>query len=134
VPAAASKAEARSVRDLVQVAQRDISLLISKEVELAKAELAAAGKKAAIGGAGLIVAGLVAFFGAIALLMTLGFALNALGLSLWAAFAVVTLVYFILAGAAAALGGINLKNLKPPVSAILGAKADIAAARGKKRA
>ncbi|HVU71361.1 MAG TPA: phage holin family protein [Mycobacteriales bacterium] len=119
----------RRVRDLVQNAQRDISLLVSKEVELAKAELQDAVKKGAIGGAGFGVAAVLAFFAVMAGVMCFGFGLAAAGLSLWLAFLVVMLVLLAVAGGAAFAGVLSLKKLKAPTSAIEGAKADIAAAR-----
>ena len=119
----------RRVRDLVQSAQRDISLLVSKEVELAKVELQAAAKKAAVGGAGFGVAGVFVFFALMAGVMSFGYGLADAGLSLWAAFVVVTLVLLVVAGGLVAVGVLSLKKVKAPTSAIEGAKADIAAAR-----
>jgi hypothetical protein len=119
----------RRMRDLVHSAQRDISLLVSKEIELAKVELQAAAKKAAIGGAGFGVAAVFAFFALMAAVMCFGFGLSAAGLSLWTAFGVVALVLLAVAGVLAAIGMLSLKKLEAPTSAIEGAKADIAAAR-----
>lgn len=119
----------RRVRDLVQTAQRDISLLVSKEIELAKVELQAAAKKAAIGGAGFGVAGVFAFFALMAGVLCFGFGLAAAGLSTWTAFGVVALVLLSAAGALAGVGVLSLKKLEAPTSALEGAKADIAAAR-----
>ena len=119
----------RRVRDLVQSAQRDISLLVSKEVELAKAELQDAVKKGAIGGAGFGVAAVLLFFAVMAGVMCFGFGLAAAGLSLWLAFLIVMLVLIAIAAGAAFAGVMSLKKLKAPTSAIEGAKADIAAAR-----
>jgi hypothetical protein len=123
------------VRDLVSVAQRDISLLISKEIELAKAEFQTAVRRGVIGGAGLGAAALFAFFGAIALILTGGFGINAAGVPLWASFGIVTLVLFVIAGIGAALGGLHLLKIRvdPPTSALEGAKADLAVLRPGKR-
>lgn len=119
----------RSVRDLVQSAQRDLSQLVSKEVELAKSELQDAAKKAAVGGAGFGAAGVFVFFALLAGVMCFGYGLAAAGLSLWLAFLIVMLVFLVLAGAVAFIGVVTLKKLKAPTSAIEGAKADIAAVR-----
>jgi hypothetical protein len=132
---AAGSADERRVRDLVQTAQRDLSLLVRKEVELAKAELASAAQKGAVGGAALAAAGVFLFFAMVAAVMAFGFGLAfEAGFAVWTAFGIVALVLVALAVGAAAVGGLALRKLRAPTSAVAGARADLAAARGKRAA
>lgn len=119
----------QSVKQLIALAQRDLSLLVSKEVELAKAELTSAAKKAAVGGAGLAVAGVLAFFGTFAGVMAFGFGLAKAGLATWAAFLVAFGALLLLAGLAGLVGLKMLKRAKPPQRTISTVKADVAWAK-----
>ena len=93
--------QGRSLGELVKEATSEVSLLLRKEVELAKAELredvARAGKGAGAFGA----AGLTAYLSLLFLSLALMFGLDALGLPIGVAALVVGLLY---AGAAAVLG------------------------------
>lgn len=77
--------------------------LIRAEVQLAKAELAGIAKDKAVGAVAFVVAALMAFFGALALLFCIG-AVLALWLPVWAAAGIVALVLFIIALIAAYIG------------------------------
>src|SRR4051794_41560952 len=97
--------EGQSLGELVAVATRDLSLLIHKEVELAKTEISAELKRAGIGAGLLGGAGFVGFFALLLLSVA-----AALGLSdgadipVWAGFLCVGGAYALGAGLFAALG------------------------------
>jgi hypothetical protein len=120
----------QSLGELVSAATRDLSLLVHKEIELAKTELSAELKRAGIG-AGLL--GGAGFFGYFALLL-LSFA-AAFGISegfdwdLWIGFAIVGALY----GAGAALFGLlgigKVQKVGPPQRTIRTVKDDIAWAK-----
>ena len=116
----------QSLGELVSAATRDISLLVHKEVELAKTELTAELKKAGIG-AGLL--GGAGFFGYFALLL-LSFA-AAFGISegfdwdLWIGFVIVGGVYLMGAGLFGLLGIGQVQRVGPPQRTIRTVKDDI---------
>lgn len=85
-----------------QVAE-DVSALLRAEVDLAKAELAGAVKAKAMGAGLFVGAGVMAWLGIHALLVTLGFVL-AIWLPGWAAALIVTVLLFAAAGIAALIG------------------------------
>lgn len=105
---------------LVADATRDISTLVSKEIQLAKSELKVSIKAGGIG-AGLLAA--AAFLGVLALIM-LSVAIaylihwNGSGLDLHWAFLIVFVVYLLLAGLLAWLGLKKVKQVSPPEKAI----------------
>jgi hypothetical protein len=118
----------RSLGDLVQTATRDLSLLVSQEVALAKAEIkrdvAAAGKGAGLfGGAGFT--GLLAL---VFLSIALAFAIGR-PTTLGVGFLVVGLLYLV-AAAVLALGGKKaLAQVGPPEKTIETLKDDAAWAK-----
>jgi hypothetical protein len=110
--------EDRSLGELVATATRDLSLLVHKEVELAKAELkqdvAAAGKGAGLfGGAGF--AGLLAL---IFLSISAAYGISALGVPLGCGFFAVGAVYLVAAGLLALSGKKKLGQVGPPEKTI----------------
>ncbi|WP_433465261.1 phage holin family protein [Spirillospora sp. CA-128828] len=92
------RVEDKSVGELVALASSNISNLIRAEMDLAKLELKADAKKAAIGGASFSAAGLIG--GLIVILLSIAFAYGLVGLGIWhwAAFLIVAAVYGLLAG------------------------------------
>ena len=102
-----------SVGMLVQSAMADVSTLIRSEIELAKAEIGRSAKKAGLSVALFAVAGVLLAFAGIYLFVTIAEAI-ALGLPRWAAYGIVTLFLFIVAGLAALVGLRTLKKLDKP--------------------
>ena len=105
---------------LVMDAQRDISSLISKEIQLAKSEIKVSVKH---GGVGLGLFAGAAFLGLLAIIMlSVAFAYflhwNGDGLDLQWAFSVVFLVYVLVAALLAYVGLRQVKKVKAPERAI----------------
>jgi len=105
---------------LVTDASRDISSLISKEIQLAKSELKVSFKA---GGTGLGLFGAAAFLGLLAVIMlSVAFALlihwNGDGLDLHWAFLIVVLVYLLLAALLGWLGYRKVRQVRGPERAI----------------
>ena len=105
---------------LVMDAQRDISSLISKEIQLAKSEIKVSVKH---GGVGIGLFAGAAFIGLLAIIMlSVAFAYflhwNGDGLDLHWAFTVVFLVYVLIAGLLAFIGLRQVKKVKAPERAI----------------
>jgi hypothetical protein len=121
-----SVSEEQSLGDLVSVATRDLSLLIHKEVELAKAEITAELKRAGIGAGLLGGAGFVGFFAFLFMLVAgaLGLAAGT-GIPEWAAFLIVGGAVGGAAGLFAALGLLNFVRVGPPQRTIRTVKDDI---------
>ena len=103
-----------SLGELVAAASQNASILIRSEIELAKTELAAEAKKAAVGGVMFGGAGLFAFFGFIFLSFGAVYGLDKTSLDLWACFLIVAGAYLLLAGILAAVGMSSLKKMGPP--------------------
>ena len=105
---------------LVMDAQRDISTLISKEIELAKSELKVSVKH---GGVGIGLFAGAAFLGLLAIIM-LSVAIayfihwNGQGLDLHWAFLIVFALYLVIAGLLALVGLKQVKKVKAPERAI----------------
>ena len=118
---------------LVMDAQRDISTLISKEIELAKSELKVSVRH---GGLGLGLFGAAAFLGLLAIIM-LSVALayfihwNGSGLDLHWAFLIVFALYLLIAGLLAFIGLKQVKKVKAPEKAIRQGKQIPQALKGK---
>ena len=118
---------ARTVGQLVADASREMSTLVRSEVELAKAEVTG-GLKVAGKGAGLLAAGgFVALLGLIFLLHTLAQVLD-IWLPTSAAYAIVTLMLFLVAAILALLGKKSVSSARPkPERAIEEANKTVAA-------
>ena len=118
---------------LVMDAQRDISTLVSKEIELAKSELKVSVKH---GGVGLGMFAGAAFLGVLAIIM-LSVALayfihwNGSGLDLHWAFLIVFGLYALIAGLLAFIGIKQVKQVKAPEKAIRQGKQIPQALKGK---
>jgi Putative Actinobacterial Holin-X, holin superfamily III len=120
----------QSLGELVATATRDLSLLIHKEVELAKAEISAEVKRAGIGGAFLGGAGFVGLFALtfLSVAAALGIAAAA-DIGDWAGFLIVAAAYGMLAGLLGLLGLRKVTKVKPPQRTIRTVKDDIAWAK-----
>lgn len=103
-----------SVRELISSATKDVSTLVSAQIELAKAELKESASEAAGGIAMLVAAGVMAFLAFIFLLITIAYVLVQLGLPIWAGFGIVTLVLLIVTGILALVGKKHLAKIKGP--------------------
>jgi hypothetical protein len=118
---------------LVMDAQRDISTLISKEIELAKSELKISVKH---GGVGIGLFGAAAFLGLLAIIMlsvSLAYFIhwNGSGLDLHWAFLIVFGTYLLIAGLLAFIGIKQVKQVKGPEKAIKQGKQIPQALKGK---
>jgi uncharacterized membrane protein YqjE len=106
---------APSVGDLVQAASAQLSTLLRAEIELAKAEMSATVKRAAVG-AGLLSAA------AAVLLIALPFFLifiaellvDPVGLPRWSAYLIVWAVFLIIAGVLAMIGLRTMRRMRKP--------------------
>ncbi|MGU3646958.1 phage holin family protein [Microbacterium sp. C23T] len=106
------KAAETSLGDLVGEVSRDLSTLMRKELELAKAELAESAKRAGIG-AGLLggagyAAVMAVFFLSVALWWALGDLIDSLG---WSA-VIVAVIWAVIAGILYAVGRSRLKTVQ----------------------
>lgn len=119
----------RSLGELVAAATKDLSTLVHKEVELAKAEIkkdvAAAGKGAGLfGGAG--VSGL---FALVFLSIAAAYGISWLGIGLGWGFFIVGLVYLVAAAVLGLSGKKKISQVGPPEKTIETVKDDIAWAK-----
>jgi hypothetical protein len=105
---------------LVADASRDISTLLSKEIELAKTELKVSIRTGGIGAGLLAAAAFVAVLGVIMLSFTIVYFINwgGSGLALHWAYLIVTLMWFIFAAIMVWIGVNKLKKVTPPEKAI----------------
>jgi hypothetical protein len=105
----------RSVGELVHLLTAQVSTLVRKEVELAKAELSQKGKVIGIGGGMIAAAGLVAVLGLGALTAAAILALSQLIDEGWAAALIVGAAYLAAAGALALVGRRRIQQAAPLV-------------------
>jgi hypothetical protein len=105
----------QSLGELVATATRDMSLLIHKEIELAKAELAQQAQQAGIGAGLLGGAGFLGFFALVlaSFAGAFGFAAG-LDIAIWAGFLCMAGAYAVLAGVFAVLGIGRVKKVGGP--------------------
>lgn len=118
---------------LVADASRDISTLISKEIELAKSELKISAKFGGLGVAMFAAAGFLAILAVIMLSVALAYFIhwNGSGLDLHWAFLVVFGFYLLLAGLLVFLGVRSVKKVKAPERAIKQGKQIPSALKGQ---
>ena len=116
---------------LVADASRDISSLISKEIELAKTELKVSVQAGGIGIALFAAAGFLLLLGVIFLSIALGFFIHWLGLGYGVSFLLVFALYLLVAGVLAFVGVRKVKQVKAPEKAIEQGKAIPDALKGK---
>lgn len=105
---------------LVNDASKDISLLIRKEIELAKSEIKVSVKFGVTGAVFFAVAAFLALLAVIMLSVAFAYFINwnGHGLALHWAFLIVFGAYLLLAGLFAFMGVKKLKNVGPPERAI----------------
>jgi hypothetical protein len=126
IPAAMRNSQERTIGQLFAQVTEDLSVIVRKEIQLAKTELSAqvgiAGK-----GAGMLVgAGVVALYGLGLLLIALSLVL-AVWLPAWAGFLIVAVVLFVITGILALIGRKALTQVNPrPERAIASAQATLA--------
>src|SRR3954466_3433198 len=94
----------QSLGELVATVSRDLSVLVHREVELAKAEITADIKRAGLGAGFLGGGGFLDYFGALFLSGAAAVGIHGLGLGVGWSFLIVAGVYFALAGALATAG------------------------------
>jgi hypothetical protein len=99
--------------ELVKQLAEETSLLVRKELELARAEMTQKGKKAGIGLGELGGAGIVALY-ALGALTACFIAALALAMPVWLAALIVAVVYGIIAGVLALIGRRQLQQSLPP--------------------
>jgi hypothetical protein len=101
-----------SVGELVKQLSEQTSRLVREELKLAELEMKAKGKRAGMGVGMLGGAGLLAFYGGGALLVTIGLAL-AIVLDAWLAALIITVALFVIAGAMALIGKKKVSQATP---------------------
>jgi hypothetical protein len=118
---------------LVTDASRDISTLISKEIQLAKSELKVSVRAGGIGIALFAIAGFLAVLALIMLSVAIAYFIHwdDHGLELHWAFLIVFGFYVLLAGLLAFIGIKKVKQVGPPDKAIAQGKQIPAALKGK---
>ena len=119
----------KSLGELVATATKDLSVLVSQEVALAKAELkkevAHAGK-----GAGMLGgAGLTGLFALIFLSIAAAYAISWFGIGLGWGFFIVGMLYLLVAAVLALLGKKQISKVGPPEKTIATVKDDVAWAK-----
>lgn len=120
----------QSLGELVASASRDLSLLVHKEVELAKAEISAEVKRAGIGAGFLGGAGFTGFFTLTFLSVAAALGISAgFDIGEWAGFLIVGAAYGLLAGLLGLMGLRKVTKVKPPQRTIRTVKDDIAWAK-----
>ncbi|MQW74263.1 phage holin family protein [Nocardioides sp. dk4132] len=109
-----------TIGKLVADASRDISTLVSKEIQLAKSELKVSVRAGGLGIALFAAAGFIAVLAIIMLSIAIAYLIhwNGSGLSLHWAFLIVFGFYLLLAGLLAFIGIKKVKQVGPPAKAI----------------
>jgi hypothetical protein len=126
VPTEPRPSQERTIGQLFAQVTEDLSVIVRKEIQLAKTELSAQLGTAGKGAVMLAGAGVVALYGLGLLLIAIAFGLVALGLPIWAGFLIVAVVLFILTGILALIGRKALNRVNPrPERAIANAQQTI---------
>ena len=103
---------------LVADASRDISSLVTKEIELAKSELKVSVQAGGTGIALFAGAAFIALLGVIMLSVSIAYFIHWAGLGLHWSFLIVFGLYLLLAGLLGFIGYRKVKQVKPPEKAI----------------
>ncbi|MGI5290946.1 phage holin family protein [Nonomuraea polychroma] len=106
--------EPPSVSELIEQASEQVSVLVRQEIRLAVAEVKDKGRHAGLGAGLLGVAGLVAFYGAAALVAAMIAAL-ALVMPAWAAALIAAVVLLAVAAALGLTGRTQVTRAMPPL-------------------
>ena len=112
-----------TIGKLVGDASKDISALISQEIQLAKSELTVSVKAGGIGVALFAAAAFVLLIVLILGSMTVAYFISSAGLGLHWAFLIVTGFYLLLAAGLGFVGFLSVKKVKAPTRTIETAKA-----------
>lgn len=120
-----------TIGKLVIDASRDISTLISKEIQLAKSELKVSVKHGGVGIAMFAAAGFLALLAIIMLSVAFAYFIAMTGLNLAWCFLIVFGAYLLLAGLLAFIGIRQVKQVKAPERAISQGKEIPAALKGR---
>jgi hypothetical protein len=122
--------EEQSLGELVATMSRDLSLLLHKEVELAKTEISESAKRAGLGAGFLGGAGFVGVFALVFVSVAVALGIDeALNWPWWAGFAIVGGLYGGLAAMLAVLGLAKVTKVSPPERTIQTVKDDLAWAK-----
>jgi hypothetical protein len=118
--------EDASISELIQQLSEQTTRLARQEIELAKAEMTAKGKRLGMGAGAFGGAGLVALFGLGALTATL-ILLLATAMTAWVAASIVAVVYLTVAGVLALVGKSKVESATPPLPerAVASVKQDV---------
>ena len=116
---------------LVTDASRDISTLISKEIQLAKTELKVSIKAGGIGAGLFAAAGFIAVLAIIMLSVSIAYFIHWAGLGLHWSFLIVFGFYLLVAGLLVFVGIKKVKQVKAPEKAMAQGKQIPAALKGK---
>jgi len=103
----------KSIGELFQELSADLSTLVRKELQLAQLEMKEKGKHAGIGAGLFGGAGVMAFYGGAALLVTIALVLAEF-MDGWLAALIVTVVVFAIAGVLALTGKKQVEQATPP--------------------
>ena len=124
-------AEERSLKELFSEMTGEISLLVRKEVELAKLEMKEKASLAAKGGVAMAVAGVMGLFALLLLSFAAAWGLAEV-LAPGVAFVIVGAVYLVLAAVMFSSGRKKLAQMKPPMpeQALTTIKQDVQVAKG----
>lgn len=110
----------RTLGQLVASATQDISTLVRREIDLAKAELSVQFKKAGVGGGLLAGAAVIAFYSVYFIFTTIVEGIQALGVPRWLSFLIVTVFMLLVAGVLAYLGVRKMKTVNPSPDKAIG--------------
>jgi hypothetical protein len=130
IPESLRRSNERTIGQLVAQVTEDVSVIVRKELELAKTEISSqlgiAGR-----GAGLLVgAGVLSLYGLGLLFIAISLVV-AIWLPAWAGFLIVAVVLFLIAGILALVARRALKQVNPrPERAIASAQETLAAVKG----
>lgn len=116
---------------LVINASRDISALISKEIELAKSELKVSVKHGGVGIGLFVAAGFLGLLAIVMLSVAFAYFVHMTGLDLAWCFLIVFGAYLLIAGLLAFIGIKQVKQVKAPERAISQGKGIPAALKGR---
>lgn len=120
------RADDASLAELMQQLTDQASRLARQEVELAKAEMTAKGKRIGVGAGAFSAAGLLAVLG-LGVLTATAILLLATAMTTWVAALIVAVVYLAVAGILALLGKKKVESASPPLpeEAVASVKKDL---------
>ncbi|RAY14839.1 phage holin family protein [Actinomadura craniellae] len=121
--------EDKSIGELVALASGNVAKLVKTEIDLARAEITADAKKAALGSAMFSLAGLLGALVVIMLSISLAFGLVELGMWPWAAFLTIGVGYTALAGGLVFFGQRKMRKISGAPRTRKTVRGDLAAFR-----